>query len=230
MSDQSPTAPVCRQKPIMTKDGSPTLYNEQFAEHYHTTAGAVKEAIIKFAEPCKLKELAEDPSCKEIVILDICFGLGYNTAAAIDLIRHHNRSCAIVVIGLENDERILEEIQGLEPGFEHYAIIKEAAVAKWYDKNNVHVRLMMGDAQETIKQVPAMADAAFLDPFSPKRCPELWTKEFLQDVRDHMKSGAIMTTYSCATEVRQNMRDVGFIVKNGVVFGRKAPSTIAIKL
>lgn len=205
------------------------MYNEQFAEHYHTTAGAVKEAIIKFAEPCRLKELAEDASCKEIVILDICFGLGYNTAAAIDLIRQHNQSCSIVVIGLENDEQVLEAIQALEPGFACYSVIKEAAAAKRYDKDNINMQLMIGDARETIKQVSIMADAVFLDPFSPKRCPSLWTKEFLQDIKDHMKSGAIMTTYSCATDVRQNMRDAGFIVKNGVIFGRKAPSTIAIK-
>lgn len=217
---------------VITKDDSITLYNEEYGEHYHATAGAAKEAMVKFAGPCRLKELAQEEGRKEIVLLDVCFGLGYNTAAAIDLIRQHNATCKIIVIGLENDEQVLEELQELEPPFEHYAIIKEVAIAKQYQRNNIEITLLMDDARETIKTInPATLqfDAVFLDPFSPKKCPELWTKEFLSGIKERMKAGAIMATYSCATEVRQNMRDIGFTVKNGVVFGRKAPSTLAIK-
>jgi len=209
---------------VVTKDGSPTFYNERYGEHYHGTAGAAKESMVKFAEPCLKGLLDRD----EIAILDICFGLGYNTAAAIDLIRLRNPACKITIIGLENDEQVLEELQDIEPGFENYAIIKEAAIAKRYDRHGISIELLMGDARETIKTIEREFDAVFLQPFSPKSCPELWTREFFLDIKRLMKPGAIMATFSCATEVRQNMRECGFIVKNGVIFGRKAPSTLAV--
>ena len=150
-----------KREQIVTKDGSVTFYNDQFAEHYHTTAGAVKEAIVKFAEICNLQEMAEDPAKKEIFLLDVCFGLGYNTAAAIDLIRTYNTSCAIHVIGLENDEQVLQDIQEINPSFACYAIIKEVAREKEYDKNNIHLTLLMGDARETIKKTDLLFDADF---------------------------------------------------------------------
>jgi len=44
-----------------------------------------------------------------------------------------------------------------------------------------------------------------------------------------MRKGGILTTYSCASIIRKNLREAGFLVKDGPVVGRKAPSTIAIK-
>jgi tRNA U34 5-methylaminomethyl-2-thiouridine-forming methyltransferase MnmC len=212
---------------MATADGSPTFFNEEFQEHYHAMAGAAKEAMVKFAEPCLLPLLEQRP--ENIAVLDVCFGLGYNTAAAIDLIRARLPSCRVAAVGLENDDQVLRELQDLTPPFASFAIIKEAARLKRYEKDGVKIDLLMGDARETIKTVHQEFDAVFLDPFSPKRCPELWTKEFLTDIKERMRKGAVLSTYSCATAVRQNMRDIGLLVKNGVVFARKAPSTLAIR-
>jgi tRNA U34 5-methylaminomethyl-2-thiouridine-forming methyltransferase MnmC len=43
-----------------------------------------------------------------------------------------------------------------------------------------------------------------------------------------MKKGAMMSTYSCARIVRDNLKNAGFEVKNGPIIGRRSPSTIAI--
>jgi len=165
----------------------------------------------------------------EVTLLDICFGLGYNTAAALDTIRRNNPSCKIQVICLENDESVLGDLQDINAEFEHYHIIKEAAANKHYAKDGIHIEIVMGNALDTIKNLDNQFDAVFLDPFSPKKCPELWTQEFFEDIKKQMKPGSLMATYSCATLVRQNLRDVGFHVLNGPIFGRKAPSTLALK-
>ena len=68
---------------IVTNDGSVTFRSDKFDETYHSKSGAVEESFKKFAEPSKVGELAKSG---KIVILDICFGLGYNSAAAIDAI------------------------------------------------------------------------------------------------------------------------------------------------
>ena len=63
-------------KKIITADNTETFLNEEVGESYHSQTGAVEEALNKYAVPCKIKELAKIGSIK---ILDVCFGMGYNS-------------------------------------------------------------------------------------------------------------------------------------------------------
>ncbi len=205
-------------KQISTKDGSKTLYSEKYDETYHSVSGAVEESVEKFVKPCRISEL------KNPKVLDICFGLGYNSAAAIEANQN------IEIISLENDERLFGEILKLNPNLKYYNLVKKLASNKEleYEKDNIKIKLLIGDARETVKNIKNKFDAVFLDPFSPKKCPELWSYEFFSDIIKLMKPGAIMATYSCARAVRENLKRAGFIVKDGPVVGRRAPSTVAI--
>ena len=53
-----------------------------YKEHYHTPAGARLEAEEKYIVPGKLKERL---SSGDVQLLDVCFGLGYNSLAAMEL-------------------------------------------------------------------------------------------------------------------------------------------------
>ena len=203
----------------MTEDNSITLFNEKYQEYYHSTKGAVEESFEKFVKPCKIAELAKTG---KIRILDVCFGVGYNSAAAVEVALESNPDCQIEIIGLENDQKILDEIKQLNPAFKYYDIIKG-------DKSDPRIKLkiLLGDAREKIKELSEKFDAVFFDPFSPKVCPELWTAKFFSDIKQVMKPGAILTTYSCARIVRDNMKLVGFKVEDGPCVGRRGPATIA---
>lgn len=206
-------------KKVITRDGSITFFNEKFGDHYHShTIGAIEEGIVKFAEPCKIKD--------GMKILDVCFGLGYNTLSALQ------KSKNLEIVGLENDRGILNTTQDLEVPDnykEDYEIIRKTARDLKYDDGSLKIRILLGDARDTIMQAGEGFDAVFLDPFSPKKCPELWTKEFFDEIFKRMNKGAILATYSCATGVRKNLADAGFIVKDGPIFGRKSPATLGIK-
>ncbi len=224
-------------KEIITSDGSITFFNEQSQETYHSTSGAVEEAIKKFAEPAQVKELVQKGTVK---ILDICFGLGYNTAAALDIILLENPSCTVEIIGFEIDEIILSKILDVTPLFENYYLIKEVIKHKIEDnkqqyyetkRDNVHVKILLGDVRDQIKTISEFGafDVCFLDPFSPKKCPELWTEELFKDIFRLLKKAGILTTYSCARVVHDNLKKAGFAVKDGPCVGRRTPSTIAVK-
>jgi len=62
-----------------TADGSFTAYSEIFDEHYHSVKdGALKETLYKHIYPAfKLT-----PKKESYKILDICFGLGFNSLCA----------------------------------------------------------------------------------------------------------------------------------------------------
>ncbi|MBR9677073.1 hypothetical protein GOV04_02950 [Candidatus Woesearchaeota archaeon] len=202
-------------KQVTTDDGSITLYSEKIGSTYHSTSGAVEEAIKKFVEPAKLAE--------GVNILDFCFGLGYNSAAALEVVK----KCSI--IGLENDSKILKKIQDLNPPFKQYNIIKKAAQKLLYKDENVYIKIVVGDARQTIKLLDEQFDAVFFDPFDPKKQPELWSEIVFKDIARLMKSGGVLTTYSCAKWVRQNMQKAGLKVEDGPIIGRRGPSTIAVK-
>lgn len=206
-------------KEIITNDNSITFFNEEYQEAYHSITGAIEESFKKFVEPCNIKKVSK------IKILDICFGIGYNSAAAIETIRKINPECKIIIYALENDKKILEKIENLNPKLKHYNTIKEVAKNYKYKKENIEINLILGDARETIKKIKEEFDIVFLDPFSPKKCPELWTVEFFKDI----KLKGILTTYSCAKTVRENLKKAGFEVRDGPSIGRKSPSTIASK-
>jgi tRNA U34 5-methylaminomethyl-2-thiouridine-forming methyltransferase MnmC len=212
-------------KEIITKDSSITFYSEEYGETYHSVTGAVEEAFKKFAEPAL--EAVKDKS--EIKILDVCFGLGYNSAAAIDRILEHNIRSDITIVGLEKDKKILDKIKDLQPMIMSYHVIKDTIENKYkYDRDGIKIKLLVCDALGSVKKIKDKFDIIFLDPFSPKKNPELWTHEFFKELRKLIKPDGILTTYSCAGNVRRNLKAAGFTVKDGPCVGRRSPSTIAL--
>ena len=91
-------------------------------------------------------------------------------------------------------------------------------------------KILIGNATETIKELPtSYYNMVFLDPFSPGKNPELWSLNFFKEIHRVMKPCGVLTTYSCARSVRDNLKEVGFQVKDGPCVHRRGPSTIATK-
>ena len=63
---------------IKTKDGSIGLYDKSLDEIFHSIYGAKTEAFEKFIQPAKIIDN------KPLKILDICYGIGYNTKCALE--------------------------------------------------------------------------------------------------------------------------------------------------
>ncbi len=70
--------------PYFTNDGSVGLFSPNADDIYHSTYGALTEAYEKFILPSDLKNFLQKNS--EIKILDICFGIGYNTKSFLNFI------------------------------------------------------------------------------------------------------------------------------------------------
>ena len=70
-----------------TIDGSFTFYSNEFEQAFHSLSGAKEESQKKFVEPCLLVEKAAKNS--SLHILDICYGLGYNSAAEFRACSRH---------------------------------------------------------------------------------------------------------------------------------------------
>ena len=218
-----------------TEDGSVTFWSETFQETFHSSHGAKHEAEAKFVSPAKIAEKARTQT--QLNILDVCYGLGYNTAAAIACLlaiseSSGDRTANLAIIALENNLEVPQKAiaAGLvdiwQPAIAK--ILQTAAETQIVKSETLSLQLLIGDARQTINQVPKKwADAIFLDPFSPPHCPQLWTVEFIQLLADCLKPDGCLVTYSSSAAVRTAMLMAGLQIGAIAPIGRKSPSTIA---
>ena len=69
--------------PYITADGSVGLYNSNVKDIYHSATGALSEALDKFVNPVDFDMLISKDNIK---VLDICYGIGYNSKAFLNFI------------------------------------------------------------------------------------------------------------------------------------------------
>ena len=217
--------------PQPTADGSKTFFSKEFNESFHSHFGAKQESYFKYVVPTLLIEKASLPVLR---LLDVCYGLGYNTATAIEKIWEVNPNCCIEIIGLEINPRVPQAAIEHQL-FENYNtvlinILTNLAFKHQVQEQSLKAKLLIGDARDKISQVYQSgfkADAIFLDPFSPPQCPHLWTIEFLQLVSQCLQLDGLLATYSCAAAVRTALLNTGLSIGSTSPVGRKAPGTVA---
>lgn len=202
--------------PQPTQDGSYTFLSAEFGETFHSTQGAKTEAFQKFVDATELRHKAQRPT---LTLLDICYGLGYNTAAALESIWLINPDCRVEVYALELDvtvplgAAVPELLDGWSDKVQE--ILGELAQTQTSQRNNLSAHLLIGDARQSIQKLVQQgfkADAIFLDPFSPRRCPQLWTVEFLDAVAKCLAMDGKLSTYSRSAAVRTALLAAGLCI------------------
>ena len=222
-------------KEVLTKDGSITLRSHIFQENFHSLEGALKETEIKFINPSNLKRFND----KSLNVLDICFGLGYNSASLFNnLIRQKS---FINWYALEIDKKPLDYFIG-NKSFQKLwhpkvlKIFKELSKNSKYKDQSFVCDILWGDAREKIKNIPANIkfDLIYLDGFSPQKCPQVWSVEFLSKVTQKLNPQGYLITYSCSAAIRRTLKDFGlniFNIKPNLVSKNLwSNGTIAVKI
>ena len=222
-------------KEVLTKDGSFTLRSHIFQENFHSLEGALKETEIKFINPSDLKRFND----KSLNVLDICFGLGYNSASLFNnLIRQNS---FINWYALEIDKKPLKYSLG-NKSFQKLwhpkvlKIFKELSKNSKYKDQSFVCDILWGDAREKIKNIPANIkfDLIYLDGFSPQKCPQVWSVEFLSKVTQKLNPQGYLITYSCSAAIRRTLKDFGlniFNIKPNLVSKNLwSNGTIAVKI
>ncbi|NJK36089.1 MAG: hypothetical protein HC919_14760, partial [Oscillatoriales cyanobacterium SM2_2_1] len=89
-----------------TADGSLTFFSELFQEAFHSLHGAKQESEIKYVLATGLPQRAQQQS--RLQVLDVCYGLGFNTAATLDFWygESDRQATELELIGLENNLQV----------------------------------------------------------------------------------------------------------------------------
>jgi len=195
---------------VLTKDGSYSLRSLFFQENFHSLSGALEETKIKFTAPSDLQRFKG----KSINVLDICFGLGYNSASLFDeLIKQKSY---LNWYALEIDKKPLEYSLRNKSFLELWApkvkkIFESLYQNDCFEDQYLKCRILWGDAREKINVIPSANkfDLIYLDGFSPQKCPQVWTIEFLSKVTEKLNPQGYLITYSSSAAVRKTLRNLG---------------------
>ncbi len=223
---------------VLTDDGSYSINSKEInhkVETLHTSTGAISESFEKFIKPIKFDYT------KDIAILDICAGIGYNTSAAIaDFIKNSNDSNltidmveiskATLACGLLVPSPIKEH-DITKKAIENELIKQDYATLSLEDSEipeNISINVYIEDARQTIQKLDNNTyDAIFLDPFSQNMAPELFSLEFFKQFRRVIKDDGIVATYTSSAPVRAGFIEADFYIGQGPIFGRKQGGTLA---
>ncbi len=195
---------------VLTNDGSYSLRSVFFKENFHSKSGAFEETKIKFTAPSNLERFKG----KSLSVMDICFGLGYNSAFLLNkLIKQKSY---LNLYALEIDKKPLEYSLSNKSFLKLWVpkvkrIFESLYRKDYFEDQFFKCRILWGDAREKINTIPSndKFDLIYLDGFSPQKCPQVWTIEFLSKVVEKLNPQGYLITYSSSAAVRKTLRNLG---------------------
>ena len=197
-----------------TADGSFSLQSDRFGEAFHNSAGARNEAQAKFALPAQLERFRDGTPLR---VLDVCVGLGYNSAVVLEALP--TPPPELEWWGLELDHRPLDLALARQDFRSSWSasvlqVLEQIRDHGSWRQGGCNGRLLLGDARTMLGQIPGRQsfDLILQDAFSPQRCPELWSEEFLAGLAGRLAAGGRLLTYSRSAAVRASLRRNGLML------------------
>ncbi len=199
-------------------DGSLAAYSPRYGEHFHNRNGAQSQAEHVFLRGSQT-DLHAAPA-----VLEIGFGFGLNFLTT--LLDAHRRGVALVYRAFEIDPQprhLLMEFAQDHAAARHPAW--EMLMTLWPETGATmgvpavalqvaacELRVDFGDA--TTAPLPEdFASAIYLDGFSPKSNPELWSMDFIARLAGALRPEGALVTYSAAGAVRRALGAAGLAVE-----------------
>ncbi|MDO5815179.1 MAG: MnmC family methyltransferase [Methanobrevibacter sp.] len=222
---------------VLTDDGSYSINSKEInhkVETLHTSTGAISESFEKFIKPMKFDYT------KDIAILDICAGLGYNSSAAIsDFMKNSTANLTIDMVEISKATLAcgllvpspIPEHDITKKAIENELIKQDYATLSLESgeiPENININVYIEDARQTVQKLKDNSyDAIFLDPFSQNMAPELFSLEFFKEFRRLIKDDGIIATYTSSAPVRAGFIEAGFYIGLGPIFGRMQGGSLA---
>jgi tRNA U34 5-methylaminomethyl-2-thiouridine-forming methyltransferase MnmC len=212
----------------LTEDGSHSLYNSQYGQHYHSTSGAVNESMHIYMRLGLLPLL--QTATDTVRIFEMGFGTGLNAFLSWQAADQFQKP--VEYTGVEAFPVSLTEAQQL-----NYAQIigkdgfMRLHTLEWSTAHPLSNHFIF--RKEAISlldfQATHLYDIIFYDAFDPAAQPELWTEEVFQKIAAQTRKGGVLVTYSSKGIVKRALAAAGFAVEKHRGPGKKWHVLKAIK-
>jgi tRNA U34 5-methylaminomethyl-2-thiouridine-forming methyltransferase MnmC len=166
-------------------------------------------------------------------IAELGFGTGLNMLATALAFAATGRGGQLSYTAFEAFPMTAPDVERALAAFPEVAPLAPAFVAQWQrgpviDLPGIRARVILGDARETLPCWDGMADAWYLDGFSPARNPQMWEPALMAEVAAHTAPGGTFASYTAAGFVRRALQTAGFQVERRPGFGTKRHMTVGL--
>ncbi|TAM41789.1 MAG: FAD-dependent cmnm(5)s(2)U34 oxidoreductase, partial [Burkholderiaceae bacterium] len=210
---------------VWAGDGSP--HSPRFNDRYRSRSGAVAQATTVFLAGCGLP--GRWRGAAEFTVLEAGFGLGINfltTWAAWEVdeqrcerlhfvsIEAYPVATADIVRGALAPDEAAATPDSPAPLPGRVKVLAQQLAGAWgvpspglhhlhFADGAVQLTLAVGEVQPMLERLACVADAVYLDGFSPARNPDMWSPATLQALARHCGPGTTLATYTVAHSVRE---------------------------
>jgi tRNA U34 5-methylaminomethyl-2-thiouridine-forming methyltransferase MnmC len=197
----------------ITEDGSATLYVPELNEHYHSTFGAVQEAMHVFIGAGLRSFKTGNPS-----VFEIGFGTGLNALLTLLQVNQfesiHYSAVELFPIEIEKIDNLLYPAF-LKLDEDHRKQFSDIHSSPWDQPVEINQKFMLIKYKASILdfQFRGKYDIVYFDAFSPVVQPELWEAPVFRKIWKAMNPGGILVTYCAKGEVRRILQFCGYSVE-----------------
>ncbi len=201
----------------MTKDGSTTIHLEDWNEQYHSTNGAIQEAMHVFIKT-GLQHTKNTFNPDQIHILEIGFGTGLNAFVTYLEAKKHNFH--INYHGVEAYPVASAEITQLNYTQELKAenerdTFEQMHACEWGKETILADNFKLTKRQQFFSEIndQEQFNLIYFDAFGARVQPELWSVEIFKKMYEALQKNGVLVTYAAKGSVRRAMQEVGFNVE-----------------
>ncbi|MEM6262256.1 MAG: tRNA (5-methylaminomethyl-2-thiouridine)(34)-methyltransferase MnmD [Bacteroidota bacterium] len=207
MSDSAPST-----EPLLTGDGSYSLYSQTYGEPYHSRHGAISESRHVFIRMGLEAFLVNSP--EQVRILEMGLGTGLNAW----LTALYPLEIPVTYTALEAYPLGASQWQALnyaELAEDPNQVFENIHQAAWYTRVPLTDQFTLEKVHATLEdfQSPQAFDVVYFDAFAPNSQPELWTEAVFEKMYGLMAPGGLLVTYCAKGAVRRAMQAAGFEVE-----------------
>ncbi|GAB3268649.1 tRNA (5-methylaminomethyl-2-thiouridine)(34)-methyltransferase MnmD [Larkinella harenae] len=212
---------------VLTADGSSSVYNSEFNQHYHSIFGALQESQRVFIE------LGLETAFERFDTIRVFeMGLGTGLNAILTALEAEKKQRMVSYTAVEAFPLPPEEARQLnfDELLHTNRVIalheapwnRQVAITPYFDLFKYEGRLQDFQTEERFNLV-------YFDAFAPEAQPELWTSEIFAQIAAMLQPGGILTTYCSKGYVKRNLKAAGFLVEKHPGPARKREVLRAIK-
>lgn len=224
---------------VVTADGSHSLRFPAVGEGYHSTGGAMSEALHVYINPCFVPEAEKET---EVNVLEVGFGTGLN--AFLTLCKSVESGVAVNYTAIEaypleeniwsrlNYPEIYKKLYGKDLGLDIEFLFHSLHTAEWGREVEISPGFRLTKICGMVQAVPLPANTfhcVYYDAFAPQYQPELWTAEVFARIAAAMRKGALLTTYCCKGDVKRALKANSLKITKLQGFANKREMLMAVK-
>lgn len=171
----------------------------------HLPVGGIEENRTKYCAMIGCEE--------EYKILDIGFGTGVNTLLAINHIQKTYGDKKIIIYAIDNNKYLLDYANHLVTHKildDQQKILESLSNRRVYETNNVKIRLLDGNIEQSFKELPSGFNYVFCDLFHEGP----WNTSFLFNLKQKLARGALLSFPTNNLKLHTSLSKAGYKIVN----------------